>query len=424
MRKVLIIAYYFPPRPGMGSQRPIGLAKHLPQYGWEPIILTPRYPGKRPEGIKIIETDYKDITEKIKSSIGFNAEKSVHEQLGIAVTKKHNYSSWKSWIIKRCKEIVLFPDDKKGWYRYAYNSASHLLQTENISAIISTSPPIISHIIARKLKQKYGITWVADFRDPWSQTVTQNKSSLIKYFERRMEIKTISYADLMVSVTMPYVDKINVLHKDKDIFCITNGYDDESLQELIKLTSKFTITHTGILYNGKRDPSILFAAVDELIKENKINRYLIEIRFYGPKEDWLLKDINKYNLNGIVELFGPISIEDALTKQKESQLLLVIRWDSTWETGNLPAKIYEYIHAKRPIIAIGKVGGIVKDLLEETNSGQFADNVDDLKNIIFEYYQEFIQNGKVTCKSNNNVKNYSYSAIAKQYSTILDKIIS
>lgn len=424
MKKVLLIAYQFPPRSAIGAQRPYGLARHLPKYGWEPIVLTANLPGKPPEGIKIIETDYKDVTNKIKSIIGFNPKKTMHDQLGIAVDKNHNLSIWKSNIIKLCKEIILFPDDQKGWNSYAYRAASQLMDTQKIDAIISTSPPVTSHLIARKLRQKYDVKWIADFRDPWSQKYINNKTSLMKYLERCQEIKTISYADILVSVTKPYVDKINKLHKDKEIFCITNGFDDEAFKEPVpELTSKFTITYTGYLYNGKRDPSILFTVVDQLIKENKIDRDLVEIRFYGPKEDWLINDVNKYNLNGVVSLNGVLPKDKILIIQRESQLLLLIRWDSKMEIGDCPAKIYEYMDSKRPIIAIGGHGGIIKELLEETNTGRFAENPEVLKELILKHYQEYIQYGKVKCKSNDKVNNYNYNYIAKQYSAILDNVI-
>ena len=89
--------------------------------------------------------------------------------------------------------------------------------------------------------------------------------------------------------------------------------------------------------------------------------------------------------------------------------------------GDCPAKIYEYLHARRPVIALGGCGGIVKELLDETNAGKFADNTEDVKNILLEYYQEFIKYGRIECKSNKNINSYTYNSIAKKYSEILDK---
>ena len=231
MKKVLIIAYSFPPSTSIGAQRPFGLAKHLPEYGWDPIVLTARLSGESPEGIRMIKTDYKDVTDNIKAKVGLSTEKSLHDQMGIKVSKNYDHSAWRSKIIKLFKDIYLFPDDKRGWYKYAYNAASSLLDSESIDAIISTSPPVTSHLIAKKLKQKYDTKWIADFRDPWTKKYIYDKNNLIKFIDRRLEIYTISYADALVSVTKPYVDKISPLHKSKKIFCISNGFNDDVFQK-------------------------------------------------------------------------------------------------------------------------------------------------------------------------------------------------
>ena len=96
MKKLLFIAYHFPPSLAIGAQRPYRLGKYFPKYGWEPIILTARLPGEKPEGVRVIETDYKDIINIIKSRIGLNPQKGVHQQLGITVFKDFNYPTWKS----------------------------------------------------------------------------------------------------------------------------------------------------------------------------------------------------------------------------------------------------------------------------------------------------------------------------------------
>ncbi len=424
MKKVLIISYLFPPHQSMGAQRPYRLAKYFPEFGWEPIILTAKLPGKPPEGLRVIETEYKDLTGRLKSKFGYKPEKGLHGQLGIAVTKNFNYTTWKSSVVKLAKDVINYPDDKRGWYKFAVRSASEFLSKEGIDAIISTSPSPITHLIARKLKRKYGLPWIADFRDPWTQRYIFNKPGLIKYFEKRLESRTLYDADALVTVTDPYLERIKAFHKGKQIFCVTNGYDPDDFDKTpSKLTDKFTITYTGTLYNGRRDPSLLFSVATRLINENKINRDLIEIRLYTPREDWLIAEIKKCNLEGVVNVYDLVSRDEVLKRQGESQLLLLIRWSTKEERGDCPAKIYEYFGSKRPIVAIGGHGGIIEDLLEATNTGKFADNFETLKGTLLHYYEEFVKFGEVKCKSNKNIKNFSYNSIAKKYSKVLNSII-
>ena len=424
MKKVLIISYLFPPRPDMGAQRPYRLTKYLPRFGWEPIVLTAKLPGKPPERLKVIETEYRDITGILKSKAGLNPRKGLHQQIGIAVTKDFNHLTWKSKSIKLLKEVLTYPDPQRGWYKFAIKSASELLSKERVDAIISTSSPVTSHLIARKLKKKYKIPWIADLRDLWTQNPYVNKYFLIKYLEKRLELKTLSDVDALVTVTNPWIDTLKALHKNKKVLCVTNGYDSDDFPIIeSKLTSKFTITYTGQLYNGKRDPSLLLKVVRQLIEENRINRDLIEIRFYGHEEDWLIDDIKKYNLEGVVNFYGFLPRGEVLKRQRESQILLLLLWDNKNEEGFCPGKVYEYFGARRPIIAIGGREHVVKGMLETTNAGKYAWNRDTLRSALLEYYDEFINFGEVECRSNNNIENYRYDLITKKYSEILNRYV-
>lgn len=424
MKKVLIISFRFPPSTAMGAQRPYKLAKYFPKFEWEPIVLTAKLPGKPPDGIKIYETDYKDVLALWKSKFGFDSKKGLHEQIGLNVSKNFNYSSLKSKAIKFIKEVIAFPDEYRGWYKFAIKTASEFLNKERVDAIISTSKPETAHLIAKRLKQAYKIPWVADFRDLWTQNHYANKYAIIKYFERHLELKTLSDADVLVTAN-PLIDVLQRLHKGKRIFCITNGYDVDDFPEIqVKLTDKFTITYTGILYGGKRDPSMLFKVIEQLINEKKISRKLIEIRFFGCSEKWLFDEIKEYNLNGVININNVIPREEALKKQRESQILLIMRIiRNKNEERIFPGKIFEYFGAKRPIIAIGS-GGVVKDILEETNTGKIAENENELKKVILEYYQEFIKSGKVKYRGNINIEQYTYDKITKKYADILNMVIS
>ncbi|GJQ57450.1 MAG: hypothetical protein D8M57_15505 [Candidatus Scalindua sp. AMX11] len=424
MKKVLIVAYFFPPETVVGSQRPYRLAKYFTRFGWEPIVLTIKRPGKPPVGIRMIETGFKDFGVTIKSMIGFDTEKGFYPQLGVSVSKDFDHKSLKSKIIKLFKEVINFPDSKRGWYKFALESASEFLSKESVDAIISTSGPVTSHLIARKLKHKYGIPWVADLRDLWTNNHFYNKYKLTKYFEKRLELKTLSDADVLVTVTHRFVDELKTLHKDKNIISITNGYDTDDFSDTqIKLTNEFTITHTGKLYNGKRDPLLLFEVVANLINEKKLDKKLIKIRFYGFKKDWLIQDIKKYNLEGFVDVYDFIPRKEVLKKQKESQLLLLLIDKNNKEESVYPAKIFEYFGARRPIIGVGGNGGIVKEILKEINIGMFASNANLLRDIILKYYNEFLEYGEVKFCDNNTIENYTYDSITRKYSEVLNGLV-
>ena len=190
------------------------------------------------------------------------------------------------------------------------------------------------------------------------------------------------------------------------------------------ITDKFTITYTGTLYQGKRDPSKLFKAINELISENKIDKNDINIRFYGKQEDWLYKDIEKYNLKDVTNYYGFVSRNLVVTKQRESQLLLLLLWDNPKESGVYTGKIFEYLAAQRPIIAIGpSVGGVVKDLLEETGVGIYTSSIQELKEYLLQCYFEYKAKGRVLYNGRRGqIEKYSQREMARTFARCMDEL--
>src|SRR5450631_376180 len=188
MRRVLIIAYHFPPRPAIGSLRPMGLAKHLPRYGWEPVVLTPRLPdGPRPP-VEIIETDYQDVLGQWKSRFGLDPKRGVHQQFSLPRAKTPNRVLPHTRLIKWLKPLLLFPDSSNGWTHFAVEAITQLKERMSIDAILTTSPPITCNLIGAQAKQILGVPWLADFRDLWSQDTSarnNGNNSLFHFFDRR-----------------------------------------------------------------------------------------------------------------------------------------------------------------------------------------------------------------------------------------------
>ncbi|MDA8156625.1 MAG: glycosyltransferase [Actinomycetota bacterium] len=407
----------------IGSQRPYGIAKYLKYYGWEPIVLTVKHPGNSPAGIKIIPTEYSDRLAKIKKIFGFKAGDGMHQQLGIPVAKDFGYPTLKSKAIKAFREIVAFPDNEIGWLRHAMASATNLIRLAKIDAMISTSAPVTAHLIASRLKKKFKIPWIADLRDLWTQNHYYNKSKPLRFFEQVLELNTLSGANALVTISSALAEELAKLHTGKEIQCITNGFDPDEFEEIrATVPNKFSITHTGRLYNGKRDPVMLLKTLAKLIDANKIKRDMVEVSFYGPAEKWLFDDIKKFNLDGIVRVHGDIPRSDAIKKQSQSQLLLLLLWNESREKGVYTGKLFEYLGARRPILAIGGGNSIVKNLLLGTSSGDFIETEKQLASSIMRYYDEFVLSGLVKYNGNTSIEKYSFQSIAFEYAKLLNAI--
>lgn len=424
MRKVLIITYHFPPRPTIGSVRLGGLAKYLREFGWEPVILTAKLPGDPDPRFEVIQTQYRDVVCYWKGKLGLHPDKMARQQL-----ESDPHKGYKSKLIKGIlnlgEDIVAYPDKMKGWYSFAVEAGDRILQQNSIDAVISSSNPVTSHLIARQLKAKWNITWVADLRDIWTQDddYTNNHKLVRRLFERRLELHTLSKADALVTVSGPLVEKLRALHKTENIYEIPNGFDPEEMKQTSSrvFTGKFTITHTGSLYNCMRDPSNLFQAIRDLVSEGAIRPSDIQVRFYGHPERCLEKQVQYYGVQRIVKHYGLIPREASLEKQRESQLLLLLNWANYPAIGTYTGKVFEYLAAQRPILSIGKAGGVIEDLLRETGAGIYAPTVSEIKSFLKKCYSEFKSKGAVAYEGQESkIYKYSHREMARSFSEVLN----
>ncbi len=423
MKRVLVITYHFPPRPTVASLRPLGLARYLPEFGWEAVILTAALPGKPDPHFNVIETQYHDSLGFGKRLLKLDSQSPLIAQ----VKNKLKIRSEKSpldFILAAIGEITAYPDPQKGWQRFAVEAGEDILRQQNIKAMISTSPPATSHIIAKRLKDEFRIPWVADFRDLWTQHYYYLYGPLRKVIERRLELNTLSAADMLVAVSQPTADDLRSLHRQKPVHSIPNGFDPAEVNTTPgNLTDKFTITYTGNLYPGKQSPEPLFAALRDLIAEGSMNASAVEVRFYGIESGWVDKQAERYGLTGIVRQFGIVPREIALNKQRESQLLLLPKWNDAQQRGNYPAKIFEYLAARRPVLAVGGFPDVVDQLLDETKAGVSGQTGEEIKALLLRLYQEYKLTGAVSYAGDEaETSKYSHREMAKKFAAILDSL--
>lgn len=421
MKKVLIITYYFHQREDIAAVRLQGLTKYLTDYGWEPTILTIKSNRKINPQFKVIETNYEEIFTRWKKVLGFKIDESFKEQLGLSTSI--NKKTLIDYILDLLSEIFAYPDGQKRWYKYAIDTCDKLLIDQSFDAMISSSGPATSHLIARELKNKYRLPWIADLRDLWTQNNNYQYSRFRKVIERRLEIKTLSRADALITVSQPLAEKLKGLHKLKNIYTITNGFDPDEINKGTPLSNKFCITYTGVIYKGKQDPEPLFKALQELILENVVTSQDIVVDFYG-NNNWLKRDIEKYDLQNVVNVHNLIPREEAIKKQREAQLLLLLTWNDPNEKGVYTGKIFDYLAARRPILSIGFSGGVAEDLLKETKAGTQASNVEAIKRIIKSAYSEYKLNGSVSYNGiSPEIDKYSQKEMARKFAEVLNSSI-
>lgn len=467
MKKVLLIAFYFNQTNAIASKRLRGIAKYLPQFGWEPIVIVPKsninYGNSfensfesslknsfKNSNFKVIETDYEYMTDrwfnkfknkkntkndtklKSKNEIEEVNENNINDKNKI-ISKNNPEETSKlaskttskaiSKAISIAGEIFAYPDGMKYWYEPAIKVSKEAIEVNNIEAIISSSWPVTSHIIAKDLKKKYNLKWIADLRDLWNLNPYVKHTFIRNYFEKKLEIETFEYADVLTTTTELASKKLKELHPQKKICTVMSGYDIEDItnNNTPKNQEKLNFTYAGSLYGGKRNPKLLFKGINELIHEDKINPLLLSLDFYG--DNFGLKETaEEYGIEDLVNIHGTIPHEEVLKKQKESQALLLLSWNNKKEEMFLPGKIYEYLAAKRPVLSIGYREGSLKDLIEKTEIGYHVSTLEETKNSIMKFYNNFNENKILRYNGNSEVNKYSIISTAQKFGNILDSI--
>lgn len=205
--KVLVIAFNYPPDGEVGARRVAGFCRYLPEYGIQPVVLTveERFYRVRdetvpvPQGVQVVRTSFDNPLQwyrRLRFHIRRNRKLSVaQEEVESAVTKSR-------FLRQQLLTLLDTPDEYWGWYFPAIRAAEKLIHTQPIAAVLSTGPPWTPHLIARHLKKKYHIPWLADFRDPWASDPWRRSVPLWRQrIDGRLEASCLRWADLVLSVT-------------------------------------------------------------------------------------------------------------------------------------------------------------------------------------------------------------------------------
>ena len=416
MKKILYIAFYYNHINEIASKRLQGVAKYLPDWGYEAVVIVPETSNDTVniENVHVVETDYEDMISRFLPSKSNENTKSSETA--------NQANSKMSKLISFAGEIFAYPDGMKYWRKPAFKACCDIIEREDISGIISSSFPITSHLIANDIKNKYNIPWIADLRDLWNLNPYINHTFIRNYFEKRLELKTFENADVLTTTTPLAKETLQSLHPQKKIESVVSGYDPDDFKNIkqTQKSDKLTLMYAGSLYNGKRDPSILFKSIAQLIDEKKIESGEIQIDFYGDVTN-LDALSEKYNLKKNVNIHGKITHNEVLQYQMNSDVLLLISWMDESEKMFIPGKVYEYMASKKPVLSIGYTEGSLKDLIEKTEIGYHVSDVENCKKAIYDYYSKYINNELKYC-GNEFADEYSMKKTAQKFAQILEEI--
>ncbi|HLO72960.1 MAG TPA: glycosyltransferase family 4 protein [Flavobacterium sp.] len=397
-KKILIISYYWPPAGGPGVQRWLKFVKYLPDFNIEPHVYIPENPTYPLLDEKLL-SEVSDKTVIIKQPIFepyglasvFSKNKTKRISSGIIPNQKKQ--SFVEKVMLWIRGNVFIPDARVFWVKPSVNFLKKYLQEHQIDTIITTGPPHSLHLIGLQLKKELNITWLADFRDPWT-TIGYHKqlklSSWAANKHKQMEKEVMNNCDMLL-VTSPTTKAEFETITSKPIEVITNGYDVEHVTKR-SLDAKFTLAHIGSFLSA-RNPRILWKALSELVRENADFANYFQLKLIGAVSTEVLQAIQEFHLDDFVNHLGYLPHNEAITEQRSSQVLLLIEIDSEETKCIIPGKLFEYMVSERPIIAIGPENADFAQIIKETNTGTFFkyDELEALKTQILSCFEKFQQ---------------------------------
>lgn len=418
MKRVLIITYYWPPAGGPGVQRWLKFVKYLRDYGIQPIVYFPKNPNypivdetllaQVPEGII---TYSHSIIEPSRWAGLLSKEKTQQISSGIIPEDRSSFlDKTLLWI----RGNFFIPDARKFWIKPSVRFLRSVIEKERVEKIITTGPPHSVHLIGLELKKKLDLTWLADFRDPWTSIGYHDKLKLSKRAMRnhkKLESEVLNTADKIIVTSKTTKNEFHQL-TTKPISVITNGYDFEN-NKSYTLDKEFTLSHIGSLLSG-RNPENLWKALSELVVEHNAFSSHLQLKLIGEVSKEVLESIYKHDLERYLTVIPYVPHVEAIVLQQQSQILLLMEIDSDVTKGIVPGKLFEYMAAKRPILAIGPENWEAGHLIKDANAGVvFTYNVvSALKEVLLEWFDEY-QAGALVVNS-TDIQKYSRRELTKQ----------
>ena len=420
MKKALIVTYYWPPAGGSGVQRWLKFVKYLRDFKVEPVVYTvqnPNYPiideslqNDIPKGIEVLTQPIWEPNDVLNF---FGNKKQ--ESAGFL----NSNPSFFGKILQYIRANYFIPDARKFWIKPSVKFLKKYVNKHKIDTIITTGPPHSVHLIGMQLKEQLGVKWIADFRDPWTEIdyfhqLPLTKSSQKKHFFLEEKVLKLADAVVVVGETM----KRNFKKFNKNTITITNGYDSEISENNINLDAKFTVTHIGLM-NADRNPKMLWLVLSEIINENENFKNDFELKLIGKVDNSVMDAVADYKLTKNVSFINYLSHKEVVEYQKKSQVLLLVVNNVPSAKGIITGKIFEYLMAKRPILAIAPIDGDLNEIIRKTDSGIVVgfDDAKKLKKSVLDFYEAYKKNRLQI--SSKNIAQYHRKELTKELSKLI-----
>lgn len=369
-RRVLLIAYSFPPVGGAGVQRPVKWVKYLERAGWNVTVLTVANPSV-PVLDESLLAEIPAQTRVVRAST-WEPGYAVKQSLGTAGSRTGRWwlapIRWGKSVIKSLAKLCLQPDPQILWYPGAVAAGAKVLQAEPFDAIVCTGPAYTSFLVGRTLKRRFGVPLVLDYRDEWdlsSQYLEHaHKDRWSQWVQERQQRAVLSAADAVVATTQASVDRLgerlDALMSTAQRVCIYNGYDAEDFADFADHTpqvtpasaARFRLVYTGTLWN-LTDVSPVVTAIEQVAVTQPDVLARLEFVCVGrktPEQQAILRRLQQTQCTLTALDYCPH--DRVLAWLSSADALCLLLSDVPGADRVVPAKLFEYLAARKPMLAV------------------------------------------------------------------------
>jgi glycosyltransferase involved in cell wall biosynthesis len=380
--KILIASFGFPPSNVIGAVRVGKLARYLDRRGHDVRVLTASSDGDKSLPLEIqpqrvLYTEYRTgrnwrnpLAQPFRSGQAVQAAKISAPSLGDSGAQG---SSLRIFLRRQYYGFTHIPDMRADWVRTAVPAGRRLIEEWRPDIIFASAPPYTGLIVASRLARSSGIPWVADFRDLWADNLYSGHPRWRIPLDAVLERLTLRSAASLVTVSPIWAEQLRRRH-GKHAELVYNGYAEEDFPPFPQNAERghiLTIRYTGSIYRGLRDPSAVFAGIS-LLPEELRNR--VKVEFYGEAADAVLTAAVAHGVTEAVAVKPPVPYQRALELQVKADVLLLLQSNDKRDEGNLPAKLFEYLFARRPILFIGLETGVAARIIADRRAGFIAND--------------------------------------------------
>ena len=369
MKRVLLLAYFFPPLGGGGCQRTLKLVRYLEPLGWSSVVVTTR------------DRDYWILDPSLLSEVPAEAEVirvggvtalsalRFLARSGVSVEEPQSARRPAPFrALRALQRWIFLPDGYRGWADAARRAGGARIGAGGIDALWTTSSPESAHVAGLSLKRKYGVPWVADFRDPWVGRVTYRPPTRWHDAKNRaMERRVVREADRVTLVSEAMVELYRERYRDIDpsrFIFLPNGFDSDDWRRAARAAQeedriargsleprRFVLLHAGQLAHRPTVRTLLGAA-HRVLERDPAARDELRIRFVGGNEELSLRERERYGLGAVLELHPSQPHVEALVSMRRAGALVLLGHGGEADSLLYTGKIYEYLSSGRPVLGI------------------------------------------------------------------------